>query len=118
MNRDEVFSLNFECAYNFEGKKILGLKDCSQIREDIKTYNDHDYEKTALMFTYPERYYDDKTIAEYFFELADLSQYPVFIHCLAIRHGRGGTYYYTADLINKICSHENIIELIKIIAKS
>jgi dihydrodipicolinate synthase/N-acetylneuraminate lyase len=106
---EEVCTLNCSCNTLFEKKKIMGLKAEGFVKEEIKLYNAKDFKNTALMFMYPERYYSDETIVEYFHELADLSNYPVFIHCLSFKHGRGGTYCYTAELINKICKHKNIV---------
>lgn len=64
----------------------------------------------AYLLQYSERYYSDKEIINYFYSLAEKSLQPIFIHCLPLRDGRGkGQYVWTADLINKLCEHENII---------
>ena len=61
------------------------------------------------MLLYPDRYYNDDAIVDYFNFLADRANYTCFIHGMFMRKGTGGTYNFTAELINKISQHDNII---------
>jgi len=92
---------------------IMGLKAESFLATQaiIKEYNKFNFnDNTFLMLKYPERYYEDDIIERYFHILAECSDYPLLIHCGPLVHGvTGKTHDYTAELINKICTHKNIV---------
>ena len=106
----DIISLNKVCA-EFKGKSILGVPALSETEaiDFIVEMNILGLNNSSLMLLYPDRYYDDESILGYFNNLADLSMYPCFIHGMFMRKGTGGTYNFTAELINKISLHENII---------
>ena len=49
------------------------------------------------------------TIINHFYRCADSSEIPVIIHAMFMRNGNGGWYDYSAELINKLVEHPNII---------
>lgn len=109
---EEIRELS-RCLYdNFSHTKIIGLPALSlqDLKEEVEYWNRElkENKDTFLMALYPERYYDDKTIFQYFHKAADLSKFPMLFHGMFMRKGTGGSYDYTAELINKIAEHKNI----------
>jgi len=114
LSEDEVYKLNDACIKRvIMGRRvIMGLKPnwMSELKCDIQRYSSFQDSRYAFLLQYPERYYSDQEIINYFNEAADFSHLPIFIHCLPLRNGRGKCQYiWTADLINKLCEHDNII---------
>jgi len=63
-----------------------------------------------FLLKYPERFYDRETIVRYFHDVADESDLPCLIHCSPIISGYSGKFIdYTAEAINDICRHDNIV---------
>lgn len=112
LSSEEIHNLN-HCLYDsFSHTKIIGLPALNilALKEEIKYWNRNIKNKgnTFLMALYPERYYNDTTIVKYFHTAANLSKLPMLFHGMFMRNGKGGTYDYTSQLINKIASHNNI----------
>ena len=110
LKMSDIISLNKVCA-EFKGKSILGIPALSQEEASsfIVEMNKLEFKNSSLMLLYPDRYYGDSGIVDYFNSLADTSNYTCFIHGMFMRKGTGGTYNFTAELINKISLHSNII---------
>jgi len=111
LTKQEIRDFNLVCRIDFPGFTIAGLQPANlqETLEEIKWYNDTSI--TSLMILYPERYYDDKTIVNYFHKIADISERQIYIHGMWMRRGSGGIYNYTPQLINKIFDHPNIVGL-------
>lgn len=114
LSNKEILLINQMLAESFpKATIIMGLKSESFLATQsiIKEYNKLNFnDNTFLMLKYPERYYDDDIIERYFHILAECSDYPLLVHCEPLRHGVTGEIHdYTAELINKICSHKNIV---------
>ena len=107
---NDIILLNKVCA-EFNGKSILGIPALSkdEAYEFIIEMNKLELKNSSLMLLYPDRYYNDEAIVDYFNFLADVSNYTCFIHGMFMRKGTGGTYNFTAELINKISQHNNIV---------
>lgn len=108
----EIFKINSLVREKCDGTFIAGLKPGS-LRETKEWIKEHNSilkgTDSCLLLLYPERYYDDDSIVKYFSELADYSKVPVLIHGMFMRRGNGGTYDFTADLVNELSEHPNII---------
>ena len=109
----EIRRLNDTCSRGFSGVKILGLPEFSNTRlvDEIQWLNENieNDGDTYLMGVYPERYYDDSSIIDYFHFIADRSNFPVLFHGRFMRRGNGGLYDYSSSLINKIATHPKIV---------
>ena len=107
---DEVLELNITCG-RYRKQTILGVPMLStkEACKFIETMNNLKFDNCSLLLLYPDRYYNDEVIIEHFNALADVSKYPCLIHGMFMRNATGGTYNFTADLINKIAAHDNII---------
>jgi dihydrodipicolinate synthase/N-acetylneuraminate lyase len=109
----DVAQLNDAVAADGFGSYILGIPPTNTIStiEQIKSLQKIIGKKNnkCVMLLYPERYYDDETIIGHFYRCADSSEIPVIIHAMFMRQGNGGWYDYSAELINKLVEHPNII---------
>jgi dihydrodipicolinate synthase/N-acetylneuraminate lyase len=109
----DVAKLNYAVSADGFDSYILGIPPTNTIRtiEQIKSLQKIIGKKTnkCVMLLYPERYYDDETIINHFYRCADSSEIPVIIHAMFMRNGNGGWYDYSAELINKLVEHPNII---------
>lgn len=111
MSIGEIHNLNASIS-TLKASTILGLPGLSRkdLLENIKVANEkYNRENTSLMLLYPDRFYDEKTIIDYFFEAATLSEFPCYLHGMFMRKGAGGTYNFTSSIINKLMSHKNIV---------
>tara|TARA_R110000824_G_scaffold43928_6_gene128219 strand:- start:16910 stop:17839 length:930 start_codon:yes stop_codon:yes gene_type:complete len=115
LTSEEVRIFNKTCANNFDGVSILGLPPLSEklLHKEINWVNENipESSKVCIMLLWPDRYYNDKDIKEFFCEAAHLSKVPVLIHGMFMRNGTGGTYNFSASLVNELAKHENIIGL-------
>ena len=112
LRAEEIRKLNEICCKSFPGKVILGLPALSLKLAQCEIGWVNCLEKSnnvSIMLLYPERYYNDESIVDYFHSLADISPFPVFIHGMYMRRGNGGLYDFSSKLINKIAKHDNII---------
>ena len=109
----EVAKLNYTVAAEGFSSYILGIPPTNTVTtiEQIKSLQKMIGKKSnkCVMLLYPERYYDDETIAGHFYRCADSSEIPVIIHAMFMRQGNGGWYDYSPELINKLVEHPNII---------
>lgn len=110
LSQDEIRSFNKVCS-EFSGYVILGLPplNTKSLLQEIEWYNKLDSENIILMALYPDRYYADEHIIKYFYNAADFSKFPVFIHGMFMRRGAGGMYDYEKSLVSRLASHKNIV---------
>jgi 4-hydroxy-tetrahydrodipicolinate synthase len=115
LTTSELRKFNVACAKYFNKEKILGLREgpAFKIKKEIDYLYENididDLENISILLLFPERYYNDTELIKYFYNIADHSNFPILIHGNKIRRGNGGTYEYTADLINELARHPNII---------
>lgn len=113
MSIEEIRELNHTIIDNFEGEKILGLPALSlkHISAEIKYINGLlDYcNRTSLLILFPERYYDDDQIVEYFLEISKISNVPILAHGNSLRKGTSGSYEYSKPLLEKLKQIPNFI---------
>ena len=110
----DVAALNLCVASEGFSSYVLGLPPTNTYRtiEQIKSLQKlvkNKKRNKCVMLLYPERYYDDASIINHFYKSADASEMPVIIHAMFMRQGNGGWYDYSAELINKLVEHPNII---------
>jgi len=108
LTTDEVRQLNFSVSL-FPGRKIVGLQPLADVHlaNELNAMNSLDAD--AVLLFYPDRYYDDETIVNYFHKAADISPLPVLIHGMFMRHALGGMYNFQQELVVKLMGHPNIV---------
>ena len=113
LNLAETRHFNLICSKKIKDYFILGIPPLSlkHALEEVIFYNNvlSDNRKTFLLLFYPDRFYNFDNILEYFYEIANVSQFPILIHGMPMRHGLGGNYNYDHNLINCLAQHKNIV---------
>jgi dihydrodipicolinate synthase/N-acetylneuraminate lyase len=109
LSLDEIHSLNTEIS-KINCETFLGLPALSlnHTIEMIKKCNQDYSENTNLILLFPERYYSNDQIINYFIEIADYSRFPIYIHGKTMRKGFGGNYDYCKNVLNTLSLHDNI----------
>lgn len=104
MSREEVRELN-EVVSQFEGDVILGLPQLStkHLIEEIELLNGRfDISETSLLILFPERYYNDDQVVEFFEHICEVSDYPILVHGNVLKRGMGGSYEYSKPLLERL----------------
>ena len=114
LSNPEIRDFNYTCVHKFSDKEcIIALPELPtlQMENELSCYNIwyNEFNNFAVLAIYPERFYNDESIKSYFYNLADKSKAPVYIHGMFLRHYKSGLYDYSAELINELKKHENII---------
>lgn len=111
----EILQFNRIVVENFSGTVIVGVpaydtRKAKRFVEEFEKIAEEHIDKVYYMWLYPEKYYSDKSIIEYFFELTNHSKRPCLFHGKPLKHAiRGQKADFEAKLINKLASHPNIV---------
>lgn len=108
---EEIRLFNDICANSNFNACILGIPILSKkhIIDEISYINSKNYKNVGIILIYPDRYYDNDTVINFFNEIADFSNYPIFIHGLPIRNGIGsGNHSYDKKIIECLSKNKNI----------
>jgi dihydrodipicolinate synthase/N-acetylneuraminate lyase len=114
LNENEIHKLNECVVSNFSGFKIIGVPNLSLrgVLDFVKKAEDYLDDKSNLMFLYPERFYSEKIIIDFFKEIRKQTSSNIYIHGKTIRNGTGGTWDYNSSVINELFE-QNILKGIK-----
>jgi dihydrodipicolinate synthase/N-acetylneuraminate lyase len=110
LSREEV--RDFNCTtFNFLGKKIIGIPAISlkHLREEIVWYNSFGLENTYLLLLFPERYYTDNQVIEFFREACEISKYQILAHGNVMKRGYGGEFIYNYSLIESLSKIDGFV---------
>lgn len=108
---DEVRKLN-TIVSSFDGEKILGLPPLStkHLLEEIDWMNSNfEPMDTSLLILFPERYYDDDQIVEFFEEICSKSDFDILVHGNILKKGMGGSYEYSKPLLDRLSEIDGFI---------
>lgn len=108
---EEIFTLNQLCQTHFSGRMILGLAPSATMTtlKEIDRLNAAEWERTSLLLLFPDRYYHQQDVLDFFFAAANRSNYPVLFHGNPIKKGTGGQLAYDAELVDALAAHPNIV---------
>ena len=113
LNISEVRKINDCLVKNFKGISIVGIPALSlrDLKKEVRYYGDKYSmdKKVILLLLYPERYYGDDVIVDYFKEIDKISRFPIMLHGMIMRNGTGGMKEYDAALLNNIVQATNNI---------
>tara|TARA_R100001244_G_scaffold25113_4_gene25600 strand:+ start:61047 stop:61964 length:918 start_codon:yes stop_codon:yes gene_type:complete len=104
----ELQEMNELCS-EFQGSFIMGLPPLANKHLSRELEFANAIKPDAILLFYPDRYYDDESVVNYFYWAADRSEVPVMIHGMFMRHALGGMYDYTPQIVEKLKKHPNII---------
>lgn len=120
LNFQEILHFNRILVESFSKTVVVGvpnyaLKKSKQFVEEFEsTIDKKDLDRIYYMWSFPEKYYNDEQVAEYFFELTDHCKRPCLFHAKPLKHSRHGYELdYEAKLINKISAHPRIVGMIE-----
>lgn len=102
----EIRQINRTCQEHFSGNVILGVPPRSTEKtklwlNEIEAWAD---KNTIVMVMYPERYYKDITIINFFDDLLANTELNLFIHGLPIKN-----HDYDERLLSTLFSHKQIV---------
>ena len=112
---NEVRMFNLNCAKYFNGSVILGLHPATtnKILEEIdwlsSNLSTEESKRAVILLLFPERYYSDDQLLDYFGNIADNSPFPIMIHANSLKKGPGGTFEYTGKICTELAKHSNIV---------
>ncbi len=112
LSSSEIQEFN-SCVLSFSGKKIIGIPALSTI--EACSFIDSmgsGHKDTHYMGLYPDRFYDKKTIIDYFSSIRDKCDAPLYVHGMFMRAGRGGQWNFTSDVLSELFE-KNVITGIK-----
>ena len=105
LSEPEIIKLNLSLS-SFSRKKILGLPPLPPVRlakfVDSQMSALGDLTNTSFMALYPDRFYDNQSVADYFSSVVDMVGNPIYIHSMFMRSGRGGQWNFTSDILNDL----------------
>lgn len=106
---DEIFTLNKTVLRQFSKETILGLPaiDLRRLRLEISKLNELKGINTKILILFPERYYNDQQIIDFFSEVCRISDYPVYLHGNILKRGNGGSYEYSNTLLRSLFNIPN-----------
>lgn len=108
LDLDEIRTLN-NCVVEYAGKKIIGLPQLPNINIGKFVESSLSDDKTYFMGLYPDRFYDNKTIIDYFSGIRDHTANPIYVHGMFMRAGRGGHWNFTSDVLSELFDKKIII---------
>lgn len=115
MTSDELRFFNKTCVQHFKGSVILGLHAAptKMIMEEIEwlreVLDEEDHHRVGVLLLFPDRYYNDDQLLDYFGYIANNSPFPILVHGNSLRKGYGGVFEYNGDFCVKLAQHSNIV---------
>lgn len=106
LTSEEIRELNDAVIENSVQIPIIGIPALS-LAESLKELEYYNTKKCYPMFLYPDRFYSESNVCEFFETLADNAN-KIYIHGMWMRKGTGGSWDYTSSVINRLAQHENI----------
>lgn len=110
MSLPEVRRFNAS-VFNFQGNKIIGIPAMSshQLLEEIRWYNSFKLDECFLLILFPERYYSNDQIIDFFKTSCSVSDYPILVHGNTIKRGNGGDFIYDYSIIEQLARIDGFI---------
>lgn len=117
LTTQEMFDVNESVVVAVEGKAVTIVAGPGpghgSTRENVEfARHAKSIGADAIMVLYPERWYGDEPVVEFFHEVADSCDIGVMIHAMPMRDGFGGIKalkYLNAELLEKILTRPNLI---------
>ncbi len=112
LSRDEIVGLNRAVIEANEGKAIViaanpmtgSTSDAIRFAQEV-----HAMGADVLLVYYPERYYGDARVYDYFAAILEASPMPIMIHANPMRHASGGQAFFSIDLCRRLTQYEHFI---------
>lgn len=111
MDLSEIRKFN-DLICTFDGEKIIGLPPLStfHLLKEIELLNDkYDTNNLSLLILFPDRYYNDDQIVEFFENICLFSKFPILVHGNVLTKGMGGLYEYSKPLLERLGNIDGFI---------
>lgn len=115
LNFSEILQFNRIVVENFSKTVVVGVpaydtRTAKRFVEEFEKIAEDHLDRVYYMWLFPERYYNDELIVDYFFELTSHCNRPCLFHGKPMKHAKHGySVDFESDLINTIASHPNIV---------
>lgn len=117
LSRDEMKAVNKAVAESGGGKAKVIVSgpgpNTGSTAENIEFAREAErIGADAMIAVYPERWYGDDALVEFFHRIADGSPVPVWVHAVPMRDGFGGVHavkHFEPDILARVIEHENIV---------
>jgi len=117
LSRDEMRQVNATVAEAGQGRgKVIvsgpGPNTGSTLENIEFAKSAADCGADAIIAVYPERWYGDDPLVDFFHRIADESVLPVWVHVVPMRDGFGGVHAvkkFELPALRRVASHENIV---------
>ncbi|MDG1950358.1 MAG: dihydrodipicolinate synthase family protein [bacterium] len=115
LNFSEILQFNRIVLENFSKTVVVGVpaydtRTAKRFVEEFEKIAGDNIDRVYYMWLYPERYYNDDIVRDYFFELASHCNRPCLFHGKPMKHAKHGySVDFEAELVNSIASHPNIV---------
>ncbi len=117
LTREEMLTFNETLVAAVNGRAVTIVAgpgpNHGSTRENICfAQHAHSIGADGILVLYPERWYGERPVVEFFRDVAESTHCGIMIHALPMRDGFGGVKalkYFDADLLEKIISIPNII---------
>ena len=115
LNFSEILQFNRIVVENFSKTVVVGVpaydnRTAKSFVEEFEKIAEEHIDRVYYMWLYPEKYYNDEIIQEYFFELTNHCKRPCLFHAKPMNHAKHGyAVDFEPELINSIASHPNIV---------
>jgi len=114
LSNAEIINFNWRCYDYFDKQLISGISPAplTETKRLLRCIKGSVKNDDIALILYPDRLYDEQTIIDFFFEVADDSPCPIWIHAQPLRSGYGLKWVdYPLDVIQKLSEHPNITGL-------
>lgn len=112
LTREEIIGLNRAVIEANDGKATViaanpmtgSTKDAIQFAQEA-----HAMGADVLLVYYPERYYGDDRVYDYFRAILEASPIAIMIHANPMRHASGGQAFFSVNLCRRLAEYDNFI---------
>lgn len=118
LTREEMKFVNETVAQVTEDKNVFTIVSgpgptTGSTRENIKfAHHAESIGADAIMLTYPERWYGQEPVIDFFSDISEESDIPLMVHAVPIRDGFGGVEemeYFDVSVLKKISEIDSVI---------
>ena len=117
LSREEMMKVNQTVADAGKGKVTViasgpGPNTSSTRENEAFAKASADSGADAMIAVYPERWYGDDPLVEFFHRVADASPIPLWVHAVPMRDGFGGVHAvksFGLEALTRVAAHDNVV---------
>lgn len=115
LTEEEIKQFNITMAKNFSGQLLLGVPPLptDRTRDFIEKVESNLSSKQVkninFLILYNDRFYTKECMYKHYKEIRKSSSNPLYIHGNVMRHGPGGMWDYSSEVINHLCEEGTLL---------